>query len=147
MKSLIKEFKDFAVKGNVMDLAIGVVIGSAFSKIVSSLVADIITPPIGLVVGGADFSHLAVHLVSPLPGTEVVTINYGLFLESVFDFVIIAFALFLVIKGMNALKRRFEREQKTGVAPKAADVVVLEEIRDILKNNQPKPDFTHGTKQ
>ncbi len=132
MKNLLKEFREFAVKGNAIDLAVGIVIGTAFGKIVSSLVADIITPPIGLVLGGVDFKDLAFHIKNPVSGTDA-AINYGLFLQSLFDFIIIAFALFLVIKGINALKRKLKREEEAGIIEKPADIVVLEEIRDLLK--------------
>jgi large conductance mechanosensitive channel len=134
-RSFFTEFKEFAMRGNVMDLAIGVVIGGAFGKIVSSLVSDLITPTLGLFIGGVDFKDLKLTLFAS-SGTHSVTLTYGQFLQAVFDFLIIAFALFLVIKGLNALKRRFERDQKKGDAPKAADIVLLEEIRDLLKEKR-----------
>lgn len=131
-RSFITEFKEFAMRGNVIDLAVGVVIGTAFGKVVSSLVSDIITPVIGVLLGGVDFKDLSVNL-NPIGNTPVF-LNYGLFLQSMFDFVIIAFAIFLFIKSLNSLKRRFEKEQKD--APKSekpADIALLEEIRDLLK--------------
>src|SRR5687768_9389648 len=110
---MFKDFKEFALRGNVIDLAVGVIIGAAFGKIVSSLVADVIMPPIGLVLGGVDFSNLFVDLgpgeVATLEAAKeagVPTLNYGLFLESVVDFVIVAFVIFMVVKAMNALARR-----------------------------------------
>lgn len=136
MKNFFKQFREFAVKGNAVDLAVGIVIGTAFGKIVSSLVADIITPAITFLVGGVDFSKLSVHLRNPLPGGEDVVFKYGVFLQSVFEFVLIAFALFAIVKTINSMKRRFETEQKTGQAPKPADVVLLEEIRDLLKEQK-----------
>lgn len=131
-KSFFSEFRAFAMRGNVVDLAVGVVIGTAFGKIVSSLVSDIITPPLGVVLGGVDFKSLSV----PIPPTSV-TLNYGIFLQNIFDFVIIAAALFLVVKLINSAKQRFEREQADApAAEKPADVRVLEEIRDLLKDGR-----------
>lgn len=127
------QFREFAMKGNVVDLAVGVVIGTAFGKIVSSLVSDIITPPLGVVLGGVDFKRLAVTLESPVGGAPVM-MNYGIFLQNVFDFIIIALALFIVVKLMYSAKRRFEREQaEAPKAEKSADIQLLEEIRDLLK--------------
>jgi len=101
-----KEFKEFAMRGNVVDMAVGVIIGGAFGKIVSSFVNDVVMPPIGLLVGNMDFSELAFTLKSPLDGAKAVTLKYGLFLNNVIDFVIVAFTIFLVIKGMNSLKKK-----------------------------------------
>lgn len=123
MKSFAKEFKAFALRGNVFDLAIGIVIGTAFGAITSSLVADVITPIFGLVIGGLDFSALALVL-----GGDAV-IAYGKFIQALINFVIIAFALFLVMKGINKLKKK-EAEQPS---VKSAELTVLEEIRDSLK--------------
>lgn len=103
---MLKEFKEFAMRGNVVDLAVGVIIGGAFGKIVSSLVNDIIMPPIGLLVGNVDFSELAVQLSSPLGTAKPVTIQYGKFINNVLDFLIVAFCVFLIVKGMNALKKK-----------------------------------------
>lgn len=129
----LKEFKEFAVKGNVADMAIGIVIGAAFGKIVSSLVADVITPPIGLLVGGVDFSGLSVTLRTSAEGAAAVTLNYGKFIQSVFDFSIVAFAMFLVIKGMNALRR--QEEAAPAEAPKPTNQeLLLAEIRDLLRD-------------
>jgi large conductance mechanosensitive channel len=123
MKPFIKEFKAFALRGNVFDLAIGVVIGTAFGAITSSLVTDIITPPLGLLIGGIDFSTLAI----PLGGEA--SIAYGKFIQALINFTIIAFALFLVMKALNSMKKK-EAENPT---VKPAELSVLEEIRDILK--------------
>ena len=126
--SILKEFKEFAVKGNAIDLAVGVIIGAAFGKIVSSLVADVITPPLGLLIGGIDFSNFAVTLKAGQGDQPPVLLHYGRFLQSVFDFSIIAFVIFLFIKGINKLKRKEE------AAPKlTTDQVLLTEIRDLLK--------------
>lgn len=103
--SLLQEFKEFAVKGNVIDMAVGVVIGGAFGKIVASLVNDVIMPPIGLLLGKVDFSQLSLTLKEAAEGTAAVTINYGKFINNVVDFTIVAFCIFLVIKQINHLKR------------------------------------------
>lgn len=117
------------MKGNVVDLAVGVVIGAAFGKIVSSFVSDIIMPPIGLLTGGMDFSNLVITLKKATPAAEAVTVNYGIFLNSVIDFVIVAFAIFIVVKQMNRLKKA--EEEKPEKTPE--DVLLLREIRDSLK--------------
>jgi large conductance mechanosensitive channel len=129
MKSLGKEFKAFAMKGNVIDLAVAVVIGAAFGKIVTSLVADIITPLIGLLMGGVDFSGLSYKLGDA-------TVSYGVFIQSVIDFIIVAFAIFLVVKGIN--KAQESLEKKEAEAPKAPaepseEVKLLREIRDSIR--------------
>ena len=126
---MLQEFKKFAMKGNVVDLAVGVVIGAAFGKIVSSFVSDIIMPPIGLLTGGMDFSNLVITLKKATAVTEAVTINYGIFLNSVIDFVIVAFAIFIVVKQMNRLRK--VEEEKPEKTPE--DVLLLREIRDSLK--------------
>ncbi len=128
----IQEFKKFAMRGNVIDLAIGVVIGGAFGKIVNSLVADVITPPLGLLIGGVDFSNLAINLNSPIGDLKPVTINYGKFLQASFDFIIIAFALFLIIRAVNRFQKK--EEEKPAPPPEIpADIKLLTEIRDLLK--------------
>ena len=129
---LIKEFKEFAMRGNVVDLAVGVIIGGAFGKITTSLVNDIIMPPIGMVLGKVDFKDLKFTLIEASEGVNAVTINYGAFINTLIDFTIVAFALFLVIKAMNTLKKK---EAPAPAAPAAppADVVLLTEIRDLLK--------------
>jgi len=131
--SLIKEFKEFAIKGNVVDMAVGIIIGGAFGKIVSSFVKDILMPPIGMALGGVEFSKLAVILKEAQGDVAAVTLNYGMFIQSVVDFIIIAFAIFIMIKWMNSLKRK--EEEQAAAAPPAPpkQEVLLEEIRDLLK--------------
>jgi len=138
---VIKEFKDFAMRGNVIDLAVGVIIGGAFGKIVASLVADVIMPPIGLLVGGVTFTDLkwemkAAELVDGMEKAAV-TLNYGNFLQVTFDFVIVAFAIFMFIKGMNRLNKKNE-EAPAPVAPPAPskEEQLLTEIRDLLKEKK-----------
>ena len=104
--SIIKEFKEFAVKGDAVDMAIGIIIGAAFGKIVSSLVSDIIMPPIGFLIGGVDFKNLKLILKAATNEVPAVTVNYGQFINSVIDFVIVAFTIFLVVKGINSLKKK-----------------------------------------
>jgi large conductance mechanosensitive channel len=104
--SILKEFKEFAVKGNAIDMAVGIIIGAAFGKIVSSLVADVIMPPIGLLIGGVDFKNLKVVLKAATIDKPEVTLNYGLFVNNLIDFLIVAFAIFLVVKGINSLKKK-----------------------------------------
>ncbi|MGQ9805031.1 MAG: large-conductance mechanosensitive channel protein MscL [Chlorobiales bacterium] len=130
--SFIQEFKKFAMRGNVIDLAVGVVVGGAFGKIVNSLVTDIITPPLGLLIDGVDFSNLAISLNSPIGNLKPVTINYGKFLQASFDFIIIAFALFLIIRSVNRLQKK-EEEQPAPPPEIPPDVKLLMEIRDLLK--------------
>ena len=132
--SIVKEFKEFAVKGNVMDMAVGIIIGVAFGKIVSSLVADVIMPPIGLLVGGVDFSNLVVTLKAAEEGVEAVTLRYGMFLQAVFDFLIVAFAVFMAVKALNSMRKK---EAETPAAPPApsAQEQLLMEIRDLLKKD------------
>lgn len=125
---MLKEFKEFAMRGNVVDLAVGIIIGAAFGKIVSSLVKDVIMPPIGILLGGVDFSEIAITLqTAPKP----VTMNIGVFINTIIDFIIVAFAIFIVVKGMNRLKRKQEEAPKEEPTP--PDVELLAEIRDILK--------------
>lgn len=128
LKSMFKEFKEFAVKGNVMDMAIGIIIGAAFGKIVSSFVSDVIMPPIGLLAGGIDFSRFALTLKKATETSEAVTLNYGLFINSVIDFAIIAFAIFLIVKQVNKFKKK--EEAKPVKTPE--DITLLREIRDAL---------------
>lgn len=142
--TFIQEFKDFAMKGNVVDMAVGVIIGGAFGKIVSSIVADIIMPPIGLLVGGVNFTDLTWVLKQAYvnaAGTEIpaVTLNYGKFLQNTFDFVIIAFSIFLFVKLLNNLTKKKEAEKPaTPPAPPAPskEEVLLTEIRDLLKEKK-----------
>jgi large conductance mechanosensitive channel len=128
--SVLKEFKEFAVKGNVIDMAVGIIIGVAFGKVVTSVVSDIIMPPIGLLVGGIDFSKLAITLKTASEGTEAVVISYGKFIQTTVDFIIVAFAIFIMIKAINSLKR--QEEAKPEPAP-PKEVLLLTEIRDLLK--------------
>ena len=130
--SMIKEFREFAVKGNVVDMAVGVVIGAAFGKIVSSLVADLIMPPLGLAIGGINFTSLKVVLSEATDGKAAVTWNYGTFLQTVLDFIIIAWAIFMLVKGVNRLKRTHAVAPAAPVAP-PPEVQLLTEIRDLLK--------------
>ena len=130
--SMIKEFKEFAVRGNVMDMAVGIIIGAAFGKIVSSFVKDIIMPPIGVLIGGVDFKDLAIILVQKSETAEAVTINYGTFIQTIFDFGIVALAVFMAIKVMNSLKKK-EEEAPEEPAEAPRQEVLLEEIRDLLK--------------
>ena len=127
--SLFKEFKEFAMKGNVLDMAVGVVIGAAFGKIVSSLVADVITPALGKVVGSVDFKDLAWSLGTD-PAGEPILVKYGSFLQSIFDFLIVALAIFMAIKAINRLKRPPPPAADPAPSP---DVVLLTEIRDLLR--------------
>ncbi len=140
----LQEFKTFAIRGNVVDMAVGIVIGAAFGKIVSSIVADVIMPPIGVLIGGVDFSKLAIQLkpaIDAAPATAdkpaiaakaAVTLNYGNFIQTLIDFTIIAFAIFLLVKGINALKKK-EAEKPAAPPAPSPEVVLLTDIRDILK--------------
>ena len=130
--SIIKEFKEFAMRGNVIDMAIGIIIGAAFGKIVSSLVADVVMPPIGLAIGGIDFSDLAVTMKAATADIPAVTINYGKFIQTTIDFLIIALVIFLVIKGLNAFKRK-EEAAPAVPPPPSKEEILLTEIRDLLK--------------
>ena len=138
---LLQEFKAFALKGNVMDMAVGVIIGGAFGKIVTSLVNDIIMPPIGLLIGGVDFTNLKLVIKKAVieGGAEVapaVTWNYGAFIQQVVDFTILAFCVFMMVKIMNKLLKKEEKKPAPAPAPPAPskEVLLLTEIRDILKN-------------
>ncbi len=135
----VKEFKEFAMRGNVLDMAIGIVIGGAFGKIVSSFVADLITPPLGLLIGGVNFSDLKIVLKQAvMQGEEVISpevaFSYGNFIQVVFDFLIIAFAIFMLLKAVNKFKKKKEEAPEAPAAP-PADVQLLTEIRDLLKKN------------
>ena len=130
--SFLSEFKEFAMKGNVVDLAVGVIIGGAFGKIVSSLVEDVIMPIFGVVVGGVNFTDLAITLKAAQGDVPAVVLKYGVFLQSVFNFMIIAFSIFVVIKLMNKMKRKEEALPDPVVAP-TKEEVLLTEIRDILR--------------
>lgn len=133
--SMIKEFKEFAMRGNVIDLAVGIIIGGAFGKVVSSIVSDVIMPPIGLALGGVDFSDLAVTLKAEVGAEPAVLLRYGLFIQSIVDFLIVAFAIFMVIKAMNSLKRKKEVAPPPPAAP-TKEEVLLTEIRDALRGKK-----------
>ena len=128
---MLKEFKEFAFKGNVIDLAVGVIIGGAFGKIVTSLVNDLIMPIIGIILGGINFSDLKLVIRPASNGMEESAIKYGAFIQSVVDFLIIAVCIFLFVKLANTLTRKKEEEKKP--EKPSADVVLLTEIRDLLK--------------
>ena len=142
MRKMLQEFKQFAMRGNVVDMAVGIIIGGAFGKIVTSVVSDIIMPPIGLLVGGVNFTELKVVLKEAVMenGAEIapaVTLNCGNFLQVVFDFIIVAFAIFLMVKGMNALNRKKAKEEAPAAPPAPpADIQLLTEIRDLLKKDK-----------
>ncbi|MCS6947095.1 MAG: large-conductance mechanosensitive channel protein MscL [Steroidobacteraceae bacterium] len=127
--SFAKEFKEFAMRGNVIDLAVGVIIGGAFGKIVSSFVGDVVMPALGKIVGGVDFSNLALNLGASADGKSEILIRYGAFLQTIFDFLIIALAIFLAIKALNRLKR----PDPAAPPPPSPQEVLLTEIRDLLK--------------
>jgi len=129
---MLKEFKTFAMRGNVVDMAVGIIIGAAFGKIVSSLVADLIMPPIGVLLGGVDFSNLAITIKAAADGAAAVTLNYGKFIQTVVDFIIIVFSIFMIIKAMNAFKKK-EIEAPLEPPPPPREEVLLTEIRDLLK--------------
>ena len=140
--SMMSEFREFAVKGNVLDMAVGVIIGGAFGKMVSSMVSDILMPPIGLLMGKVDFSSLFIPLTEDANGKSLAaakaagaaTINYGVFLQTLLDFTILAFVIFMVIKQMN----RFKKATPPGPPPAPPkEEVLLAEIRDLLKNQRP----------
>lgn len=133
--SFISEFKEFAMRGNVIDMAVGVVIGGAFGKIVSSLVGDIIMPVVGVVTGGVNFTDLKITLKEAVDTVPAVTINYGSFIQTMVDFLIIAFCIFCVIKALNTLKNKLPKEEEAAPAePETpADIALLTEIRDLLK--------------
>jgi large conductance mechanosensitive channel len=134
----VDEFKDFAMKGNVIDMAVGIVIGVAFGRIVSSIVNDILMPPIGVLIGGVNFSDLKFIIKEASDKTSAVTINYGNFIQVVFDFLIIAFSMFIVIKAMNVAKRKREKEaeaEKPAIVEEPKDLELLSEIRDLLRKS------------
>jgi len=139
---MLKEFKDFAVKGNMVDMAVGIIIGGAFGTIVTSLVNDIIMPPIGMLLGGVDFSNIFIQLsgdtkfasLAAAQEAGAATINIGLFINALISFLIVAWALFIVVKGINKLKKEAEEAPAEAPAPAPAqDIVLLGEIRDLLK--------------
>lgn len=133
---MLKEFKEFAVKGNVLDMAVGIIIGVAFGTVVQSLVNDVIMPPIGLALGGVDFAELAIP-VGTGPEGEVVAISYGLFINALLSFLIVAFAVFMIIRSFNRMKRRAEAEEEAPAAPPepSPEEKLLTEIRDLLRTS------------
>jgi large conductance mechanosensitive channel len=129
---MLNEFKTFAVRGNVIDMAVGIIVGAAFTKIVSSFVADVVTPPLGMLIGGVDFSDLVIVLKHAVGDTPAVTLSYGRFIQAVFDFTIVAFAIFLAVKGINHLKRK-EAEAPSAPPAPSKEELLLTEIRDALR--------------
>ncbi|MDF2179978.1 large-conductance mechanosensitive channel protein MscL [Aliiglaciecola sp. CAU 1673] len=130
---MMNEFKQFAVKGNVVDMAVGIIIGAAFGKIVTALVSGVIMPPIGVLLGGVDFSDLAFVIKEAAGDAPAVVISYGAFIQTVVDFTIIAFAIFMLVRGINSLKKKEEQAPKAPPGP-SAEQVLLTEIRDLLKS-------------
>ena len=132
---MLKEFKEFAVKGNVVDMAVGIIIGAAFGKIISSLVGDVIMPPIGVLLGGVDFSNLSFIVKEAVDKNPAVVISYGKFLQTIIDFIIIALTIFMAVKGMNTLKKK---EAEIAVPPAAPpnQELLLAEIRDLLRDRK-----------
>jgi large conductance mechanosensitive channel len=131
--TMFKEFKEFMMRGNVVDLAVALVIGGAFKKIIGSFVADVLMPPIGMLLGGVNFTELKLVLIEAVDKKPAVTINYGTFIQVVVDFVIVAFAIFMLIKVMNAMKKAKEEEAPAAPAGPTNEEVLLGEIRDLLK--------------
>jgi large conductance mechanosensitive channel len=131
--SMVKEFKEFAMRGNVVDMAVGIVIGAAFGKIVASFVSDVLMPPIGMLLGGVNFSDLMITLKNAVGDTPAVVVKYGVFINTVIDFVIVAFAIFMVIKGMNSMKKKDEEAPPAPPKP-SNEEQLLTEIRDVLKS-------------
>ena len=129
---MFKEFKEFAVKGNVIDMAVGIIIGAAFGKIVTSIVNDIIMPPIGWLLGGINFSSFAITLKGATDTTTAITLNYGIFINTIIDFLIITFAIFILIKQIN----KFKKKEEAKVSEPSEEVLLLREIRDQLKNKE-----------
>ena len=132
MKGMLQEFKAFAVRGNVVDMAVGIIIGAAFGKIVSSAVADIVMPPLGIMIGGMDFSDLSITLKAAAEGAPAVVLGYGKFIQALLDFTIVALAVFLLVKGINTLKRK-EAEAPSAPPTPSKEEQLLAEIRDLLK--------------
>jgi large conductance mechanosensitive channel len=129
---ILQEFKEFAVKGNVVDMAVGIIIGGAFGTIVQSLVKDVLMPPIGLMLGGVDFSNIKIPLRAGAAGQEPVAINIGVFVNNLISFLIVALAVFALVKAINELRKRFEREGEKPAVPPPKSETYLKEIRDAL---------------
>lgn len=132
--SIAREFKDFAVRGNVVDMAVGIIIGAAFGRIVSSFVADVVMPPIGALLGGVDFSELAFTVQQATADSDAVVISWGQFTQTLIDFVIIAFVIFLAIKAINRMKRKAEEAPPAAPPAPSKEELLLTEIRDLLKS-------------
>lgn len=130
---MLKEFRDFAMKGNVVDLAVAVIIGGAFGKIVASFVKDIVMPPIGMLLGGVDFTELVIVLKEATEESAAVTINYGVFLGVLLDFIVIAFVIFMMIRTINNMKKKEEEAPPAEPPAPPEDITLLKEIRDLLK--------------
>lgn len=133
--SIVKEFKEFAVKGNVVDMAVGIIIGAAFAKIVSSFVGDVIMPPIGVLLGGVDFSNLSIILKEAVDKNPPVLISYGKFIQTIIDFTIIALAIFVAVKAINSLKKKEAAAPEVPPAP-SQEQLLLGEIRDLLREKR-----------
>jgi len=132
---MMKEFKEFAVKGNVVDMAVGIIIGAAFGKIVSSFVGDVVMPPIGVLLGGVDFSNLVIVVKEAVDNKPAVIVSYGKFLLTILDFIIIALVIFVAVKGMNSLKKKEAVAPETPPVP-SKEQILLAEIRDILREKK-----------
>lgn len=130
---IIQEFREFAIKGNMIDMAVGIIIGGAFGTIVTSLVNDIVMPPIGLLLGGVDFSDIKIPLKASEAGSEPVSMNIGLFINNMISFLIVAFAVFMLVKAVNELRKRFEKQEEAAPAAPTATEALLTEIRDELR--------------
>lgn len=134
--SMMNEFKEFAMRGNVVDMAVGIIIGVAFGKIVTSFVNDVIMPPLGLLISGVDFSELTLVIKQAQGEAAEVAINYGIFIQSLFDFVIIAFSIFMVVKAMNTFKKKEEVTPTVSPPAPSNEEILLSEIRDLLRSGK-----------
>jgi large conductance mechanosensitive channel len=132
---IVKEFKEFATKGNVVDMAVGIIIGAAFGKIVSSLVSDVLMPPLGILIGGVDFKDLTVTLQEAVGDKAAVTLNYGNFVQTLFDFIIVAFTIFVMIKAMNRIRKPAPEQPKPAPEP-SKEEIILGEIRDMMRDKK-----------
>ncbi|MBU2583651.1 MAG: large-conductance mechanosensitive channel protein MscL [Alphaproteobacteria bacterium] len=130
---MLSEFREFAIKGNMVDMAVGIIIGGAFGTIVQSLVKDVIMPPIGMLLGGVDFSDIKLTLAEAAGGKDAVTMNIGVFLNNVISFLIVAFAVFMLVKAVNTMRAKFEKQAEAAPAAPTATEALLAEIRDELK--------------
>ena len=137
--SFIQDFKAFTMKGNVVDMAVGIIIGAAFGKIVSTFVSDVLMPPLGLLIGNVDFSDLKWTIKEAVGDAQAISINYGLFIQTIIDFVIVAFSIFVLIRFLAKLNRKNQQQEAATPPPPPApsqEEILLTEIRDLLKNNQ-----------